>query len=349
MKPVKNEIILIAILLSVILILPGSSFAKSFNNIIAFGDSLSDHHGLETYLGPYDPVLNPNGALEAWTNGDVWVEYLADRLNADLDNNAIAGAMTVGHENDSIQALSDAGQLPQLGLAGQVNSFSDEDAGFNAAKTLFTIWIGGNDLLKYGRGESSAASAEELISDAIDNTINAMSVLANEGALNILVINLPDLGKSPAYNTKTPAEIAAVSTLSATFNSALETGISNFETLFPSVTVYTFDVYSFLIEIIDDGTFENSTGTYMVLDQDGNKTGETNEPADDYLFWDSIHPTTKAHELVAIEVADDLCDDCDSSCFISCASEDLNSRQIFAVMTGILVIIGFTGFLLKRN
>ncbi len=100
MKAKAHGLIPLLLLVAVPLIFafPAESVAKSFNTLIAFGDSLSDHHGLEAYLGSYDPVSNPTGALEAWTNGDVWVEYLADILNADLDNNAIAGAMTEGHE-----------------------------------------------------------------------------------------------------------------------------------------------------------------------------------------------------------------------------------------------------------
>ena len=234
---------LIIVLLSVMLTFPSVSFAISYLKIIAFGDSLSDHGGLQSVIGPYDPVLNPNGALEAWTNGDVWVEYLADILNADLDNNAIAGAMTEGHESVAIQGLSDLGQLPQLGLISQINSFASEDVSFSPSKTLFTIWIGGNDLLKFGRGESEASSVEELITDAVDNIINSMSVLAAEGATNILVMNLPDLGKTPAYNTRTPVEIAGVTALTSSFNSALDNGITNFRKLFPDVTVDTFDIF----------------------------------------------------------------------------------------------------------
>jgi len=264
MKNHKTRLLPLAImLLIVILTFPSIAFANSYLKVIAFGDSLSDHYGLQSLIGPYDPVSNPTGALEAWTNGDVWVEYLADILNADLDNNAIAGAMTEGHENDSIQGLSDLGQLPQLGLISQINSFVSEDVSFLSGRTLFTIWIGGNDLLKYGRGESDASSVEELITDAIDNVINSMSVLAAEGATHILVMNLPDLGKSPAYTTKTPAEIAGVTSLSSAFNSALDTGITNFRKLFPKVTVDTFDVFNFLNEIIKNNTFKNSTGTYM--------------------------------------------------------------------------------------
>jgi phospholipase/lecithinase/hemolysin len=70
--------------------------------------------------------------------------------------------------------------------------------------------------------------------------------------------------------------------------------------------VISFDIFTNLNEIINSGIFANVTGTYMVLDANGDRTGATNEPAEDYLFWDAIHPTTKAHENVATEIGDVL-------------------------------------------
>ncbi|RJP94977.1 MAG: hypothetical protein C4518_02335 [Desulfobacteraceae bacterium] len=354
MKVFKTRLLSITtvLLLSLMLMLPAGTFAKSFNKIIAFGDSLSDHHGLEQYLSLYDPISNPNGVLEAWTNGDVWVEYLADIMGATLDNNAIAGAMTEGHENESIQALSDQGALPQLGLIGQVNSFSNENPSFLPKDTLFTIWIGGNDLLEYGRGESDAASVDALLSDATDNIINSMSKLASEGATNFLVLNLPDLGKTPAYNSRTPSEIAGATSLSLMFNAALETGLTNFKKLFPDVKIYTLDVFTLMNKMIADGEFVNSTDTYMVLDENGNYTGAVNEPAADYLFWDNIHPMTKAHELVAINADDkiqDENDDDDDSCFIASVVTPVDYRAGAMLIAAVFSISGFAGLLRKKH
>ena len=323
-KSTPKVLVLFVLSLILVAVSPVASMAGTFRTIVAFGDSLTDHFGLASYIGLYDPVKNPNGALEAWTNGDVWVEYLADELNAELDNNAIAGAMTRGHENNNIQALVDAGKLPPLGLVGQINRFVNENVSFNPETTLFTIWIGGNDLLEYGRGESDVADTQELISNAIDNIINSMSALASDGAKNILVINLPDLGKTPAYNSRSPQEIQAVTALTAAFNAALAQGIDGFKTVFPNVTLISYDIFTNLNQIISSDTFANVTGTYMVLDENGNRTGATNEPAADYLFWDAIHPTTRAHQIVADEINDKLAamgikpvhDDDDSTCFV---------------------------------
>ncbi|MDM8543311.1 SGNH/GDSL hydrolase family protein [Desulfococcaceae bacterium HSG9] len=288
--------------------MPASCQSIDFRNIVAFGDSLSDHHGLESYLGLFNPVTNPNGVLPSWTNGDVWLDYLAETRNAVLDNNAIAGAMTAGHESGDIQALSDSGQLPPLGLVGQINLYIAQSPSFNSTDTLFTIMIGGNDLLEYGRGESSATTPAELITNAIDNILNSIGALAAEGALNFLVINLPDIGKTPAYNTMPAETILAASTLASSFNTALAYGLNEFHKAYPAINLSTFDLFSFLNEMIANGTFTDSTGTYLVLDAQGSPTGATNEPAEDHLFWDSIHPTTRVHAILADEVNNEVLD-----------------------------------------
>ena len=189
-----------------------------------------------------------------------------------------------------------------MGLAGQINLYIAEAPVFNPADTLFTIMIGGNDLLEYGRGESSATTPTELITNAIDNILNSIGALAAEGALNFLVINLPDIGKTPAYNTMPAETILAASALASSFNTALAYGLNEFHKAYPAINLATFDLFSFLNGMIANGTFTDSTGTYLVLDAQGSWTGATNEPAEDHLFWDSIHPTTRVHAILADEV-----------------------------------------------
>ncbi len=106
-----------------------NSWAKNYNHIVAFGDSLSDHGGLSSYnqtLIDYGGQAAPG----SWTNsdatpygGDVWLDYLKDQWEATIDNNAIGGAMTIGHENSDIQALINASVLPDLGLTGQITTY----------------------------------------------------------------------------------------------------------------------------------------------------------------------------------------------------------------------------------
>ncbi len=168
--------------IAVFLLLPSVAAAATYSKIVAFGDSLSDHGGLKEYFGLYDPVSNVNGVHETWSNGNVWLDYLRTDLEVTVENNAIAGAMTHGHEEASIQALSDSGNLPQLGIDGQINSYIAANAAGDYSDTLFSIWIGGNDLLEYNRGESAYGTPETLIYGSIQTIVTSMESLYQKGA-----------------------------------------------------------------------------------------------------------------------------------------------------------------------
>ncbi|MBF0450576.1 MAG: SGNH/GDSL hydrolase family protein [Candidatus Magnetomorum sp.] len=276
------------------LLIPSIASAHKIKHIVTFGDSLSDHHGLKTYVST---------AREAMTNGDVWIEYLARELNATLDNNAFIGAMTSKHINDDIQALSDTETIPQLGLIAQIDRYIDEAHTFEPSETLFTIWIGANNLIRFGMGGFPGMQPDEMITNAMTDVSNAVTKLLNIGATNYVVMTLPDIGKSPFYNWRSEEEIAGATQLSASYNAGFMHTINQLLMNKPGIAVYEFDLFQIMDEIIQKQIFPNITGSYMKLDEGFYATDETNEgPAEDYFFWDSVHPTTKAHEYFAEKV-----------------------------------------------
>ncbi len=310
--------------------------ARTFPDIVAFGDSLTDHEGAQSLIEPSEvDFIVP----EAWTNCPesgpcVWVEYLADGWGATVDNYAIGGALTEGHVSEDVEDLVDLGILPPLGLVGQVDRYVDDGPEFDPGNTLFTVWIGGNDLLEFLRGDLDAATPEALVAGATGDIQQSMNELAGIGAQYILALSLPDLSQTPAWLDRTAEDRAAAQSLVRSFNAELENTLSAFEESKPGITVYRFDVFSFFNDTIQSGTFANTTGTLLV-DPD-NPFGGTNEPAEDYLFWDDIHPTTRTHELLGQSVAqilesqdaggdptddnaNDDDDDDDDTCFIAVA------------------------------
>jgi phospholipase/lecithinase/hemolysin len=286
-----------------LLMIPSTAFSLKYKHIVAFGDSLSDHNNLHSYV--------PD-AREAMTNGDVWIEYLSRELNATLDNNAFIGAMTRNHLKDEIQTLSDQDIIPQLGLIGQVDTYLTEQNVFNPDETLFSIWIGSNNLIRYGRDtidmslEEKMVAAEQMISAAMADIGEAVTKLLAIGATQFIVMNLPDIGKSPWYSQGTPEEVAASSNLATSFNNALAYTINQLFMGKTGVKVYSFDMVQVMDELIDKEIFPIIDDTYTVLDEGGYPTDETKEPAEDYLFWDGVHPTTKAHAYFSNVVATDI-------------------------------------------
>ncbi|UGA39933.1 SGNH/GDSL hydrolase family protein [Chromobacterium haemolyticum] len=142
------------------------------NKLIVFGDSLSDTQNM---YGASQWRL-PNAKswfIGRFSNDRVWVEYLAEQLKLPIYNWAIGGSAGDQH-------------LVVPGLLQQVESWSQymqKAANYRPENTLFTMLIGGNDLLNYGR------TVDQVIADqgkALERIITA-------GARHIVVLNLPNL------------------------------------------------------------------------------------------------------------------------------------------------------------
>jgi len=291
---------LVIVFFGLLLMIPSPAFSLKYKHIVAFGDSLSDHNNLHSYV----PDVR-----EAMTNGDVWIEYLARELNASLDNNAFIGAMTRKHLKDDIQALSDNGTIPQLGLVSQVDDYIAEQNTFNPDETLFSIWIGSNNLIRYGRdtidmtAEQKLLAAQVMITAAMTDIGEAVVKLLAIGATQFIVMNLPDIGKSPWYSQGTPEEVAASTFLATSYNDALKATVDQLFLEKPKIKLYCFDMVQVMDEIIKKNIFPITDDTFTVLDEGGFPTDETKGNAEDYLFWDGVHPTTKAHAYFANVVA----------------------------------------------
>ncbi len=341
------------------LILGTNAGAATYSHIVAFGDSLSDHNGLSSY----NTTIIANGgqtAPNSWTNneavpygGDVWLDYLKTQWGATLENKAIGGAMTSGHENSGIQALIDASVLPDLGFTGQVANYLASSPTFSADETVFTIWIGGNDCLEFFRGEYYTTNATVLITDSVVRIITQMGSLYAEGARNFLVLNLPDLAKTPAFNTQNATTKANVTAVVNNFNAALASSLSGFASANPAANVYTIDTFTYLNKTISDRVFGDSATPYLKVDENCNWDFlNFNGTFDRFLFFDCIHPTTKAHEMIAAEVADTLSvsDNNDNGgCFINTVSVNSVSAKHIVLMSSVLLIIGFAGIILKKD
>ena len=74
-------------LLLLFLVLPfgSSAFASTYSQVISFGDSLSDDGNADGY------------GFGVWSNGKVWVDYLAESLGVGLLDMAYGGAQSNYH------------------------------------------------------------------------------------------------------------------------------------------------------------------------------------------------------------------------------------------------------------
>ena len=268
------------VLLIYLITTPFVAFATDFSNIVIFGDSLSDNGNL--YAQTKKLVPDARQYYQGrFSNGLVWVEYLADKLQiyGSLYNYAHGGAST-----DS---------LAPPGLFSQINSFLVKQPFSTDMKSnsLVIIWIGANDFLIYNKKDYTSSS---------ENIAQCLEALAVQGFSNILVLNLPNLGDIPKMN-KSQSSSSDYEERAIFFNNELEDTISNFKDQYPYTAIYFFNVFSIFEDIVDNPQkygFANAAdvcpGFYINenYDNDGR-----------YLFWDDVHPTTEAHMLLASKVA----------------------------------------------
>jgi thermolabile hemolysin len=253
-------------------LVPVKAIAASFSQIIVYGDSLSDLGRVSAATGGFQPSYSQGNGR--FSNGPVWIEYLADRLGLATNpatNFAVGGARTEGHAFEFL--------FPSLiGIEKQVanNSFSDPDA-------LYAIWGGAND---YFDGQRDA-------SIPLNNLYFEIATLILRGAKNIIVPNLPDLGVLPSKRNTT--ESSALSAVSQSHNTGLATTLDGLRLLYPGVTLNLLDVNSLFQQAL---TNPSSYGLSNVTDSCYIDSSTICADPTTYLFWDGVHPTTGVHQLV---------------------------------------------------
>ncbi|MDR9893486.1 SGNH/GDSL hydrolase family protein [Aetokthonos hydrillicola Thurmond2011] len=271
-------------------IFPLKVLAKNYDQIYIFGDSFSDtgnvYNTTSQIIPPSPPYFNGR-----FSNGPVWVEYLASDLGLTFnsDSNFAFGGATTGFENIGMSGLP--------GLQQEINSFiavnpsADSDA-------LYILWIGANDYLN-----SFFGGVPDTL-QVVTNESAAVTSLAAVGAKDIVVANLPDLGMFPI--ARSDSEISnLLSADISIYNSDLAATL-NFlsQKLSSDVNIIPLDLNSLFNRIIsapDEFGFTNVSG-YCIQDFSVVSVVLATQPStcdpNKFLFWDPVHPTTVIHKLI---------------------------------------------------
>jgi phospholipase/lecithinase/hemolysin len=272
--------------------------APKFGALYAFGDSLSDtgnDYILTLGVLPTD-VIYSHGRF---TNGAVWVQDLAKKLGLGTVKPSLNGG------NDFAYGGAETGQEPlhdasPIDLPSQLAQFLIDDP-HPKANALYTLTIGANDLLDaipvYATDPGSAIAD---VQAAVGNEISFISSLADDGAKNFLIMNVPDLGK-------TPDEVG--DTANATYLSSLyDTDLaSSLQTLSAAdhLNVYLLDAFTLIDQGVADPAkygFKNVTTPVWTGDYENPLSGTLNaygKAQNNYLFFDHLHPTSHGHEILA--------------------------------------------------
>lgn len=266
---------------------------RLFDRMFVFGDSLSDDGNLFALTGGAVPPSPPyfNGRF---TNGPVWVEDLAPRLELAVNPNtnfALGGA-TSGTQN--VGTIPGAPPLP--GLQQQIDSFVAANGTGADPNGLYVVYAGANDYL--GGGSTDFAAT-------VNNLASAVTKLAAVGAKNFMVPNLPNLGLTPGVAARGPQVQQGLALLISAHNSALAATVQTLEQN-PNINIISVDVNSLFNNAIANpanfGFTNVTTNLVPGAGTDPNLRGFSLPPGtnpNQYLFWDAIHPTASAHAFIA--------------------------------------------------
>lgn len=242
------------------------------NRLYVFGDSLSDVGTVFHATGGMYPSRSTY-FQGRYSNGRVWVEYLADRLHltpAQVNNFACGGSTTGNHGNSPVPGL-----LPQVQSWLKTHpTISDQ--------MLFVLWAGANDYLQGTRE----------VTLPVNNIVAAVTALIQAKATRILVANLPDLGELPA--TDRTAQSPALTTLTQAHNQTLRRSLKRLQQQHPDLQLATLDANQlYRAAITNPAQFglRNVKESCLV-------GAQVCPDPDRFLFWDGIHPTTAAHRIL---------------------------------------------------
>jgi outer membrane lipase/esterase len=277
---------------------PALAQSNAYSQTVFFGDSLSDS-------GHFRPALvqavGPSAAIlgRFTTNpGLVWSEYVAEYYGGSAVSDNQGGTnYAVGGARTGTDASGALGPIPSV--TSQVTSYLASTGGRADANALYTVWGGANDLFAVAAG----APAQATIGGAVTAQVGAVGALQNAGARYVLVPTVPDLGVTPSFRAQGPVASATGTQLASTYNDALYAGLNA-----AGLRVIPLDTFHLLQEIVASPAaygFANVTGTACspqltasALTCSPLNYATPNAP-DTYAFADGVHPSSKAHAILA--------------------------------------------------
>ncbi|MDO8541767.1 MAG: SGNH/GDSL hydrolase family protein [Opitutaceae bacterium] len=283
-----------------LLAVPAISAATAFSRIVVFGDSLNDSGNMAQFTGGAFPN-EPMYVYGRQTNGRVWVEYFAARLGmaGQVSNYAVVGALTkatAAIPTGNVWSVDPVNPIPGLegtDVATQVSDYLADSGGTADPDAIHLLQGGGNDL--------SRAANEQELGQIVMNLVESFITLQRAGAKHIMVVNLPDIGKTPRvilaerFGLVPEGTAAFYSRVTAQLNSALSTAIAAYTA--PDVVVTLADMHTFMNAVVANPAaygFSEVQLPYLMA-------GAGTDPAT-WLFWDDLHPTTRGHQVFAEDV-----------------------------------------------
>ncbi len=268
-------------------VLPAQS---AFSTLYIFGDGVST-----TTDNPFAGALY-HGLRRS--NGRVWVEVLAQRQG--LPDNTITNVVWSYSSNN----WSYFGQYSSL-LTQNVSSFT---APTNASSALFVVWVNNADFV-YDMTHSAlgdVAAWTSAINQSLSNHWNAVTNLYYaKGARTLVMPNAVDVTEIPAYANLSATNKSFVRQRVIDFNTAFAAMLNQASATLPGIKIFVPDMFTLLDYILAHAADYGMTNALYqgqivdALDDPSLSDVSLKGPGANYVFWDDMDPTAKAHEVIA--------------------------------------------------
>ncbi len=305
--------------------MPQNPALAAYSTIYAFGDSLTDAGNvsiLAAAAGRSQPVSPPYykqqyGPVSAsvFSNGPTWAQNLSLGLGLGTLAPSLAGGtdfayggavtgLTPQNADPTILAISLSAQLAQFKVKTPTPS----------ANALYTVSIGANDLLAVlGTPGLTAQQQADDVNAAVANEVAFVKQLVGGGAKTLLVLDVPDLGKLPDVTSgqvqsgagPSAALDAEASQLATAYNAALSSQLAGIASA-GTIRIQVVDANGLLNAAIASPAAYGLTNVTTPAWSGGSASTSNGTLAaagasaqDQYLFWDSVHPTETGHQAIA--------------------------------------------------
>lgn len=309
-----------AIVSGVVLMLaaPGWAAAQSrFSGIVVFGTSLSDPGNAFALSGdastPPDFKLNPLLIPTApyargghhFSNGATWIEQYARSVGLEVSVRPAMGTTDAAANNYAVGAARAYDDGVNFDLTRQVDAFLQRAGGVGPSTALYAIEMGGNDIRDAFQVYANGGDGGPILQAALGSIAGNIQRLYAAGAREFLVWAAPNIAKTPAIRALGPAAGALATSLTQAFNGGLAQVVAQLSLGLPGSTFTRLAADQILNAIVADPDVFGLTDVTTAC-VTPNVAPFTCGNANEYLFWDGIHPTMAGHAILARQTANVL-------------------------------------------
>ncbi len=285
---------------TVALLSPPAS-AGIYDQMVVFGDSLSDSgNNASPPFNLYDPAQvitgdtyvpsNTYAPNKTYSNGPVWASDAAAALGVPLTpslqggTNYAFGGATTGTDGPGPFGFP-------FSLLTQATQYLTSTGHVADPNALYVVAGGGNDaraaLAAIGGGAAVTPTVTATAASFASNIATIVTALNAAGAKHIVVWDAPNLGLAPAVRAGGAGAIALGTGLAQAMNQALGLALAG------DTDVTTFDLFGLGTSIA------TNPGLYGFTDVKHACGAIALADCSKYAYWDGIHPTAAAHQVIA--------------------------------------------------